>query len=175
MPGPGDEAGEAALWARWRALAAAWGAGRVPEPDALLLAAYAEGRLDEAAAASVEDWLAEEPERIADVAAARAAISAPPAVAPEGLVARAAALVGPVDPQIVPFRYPTQRAAGWRSVAAWGGLAASILATSLIGFALGNDAYVTLAGGSAGESAVQDLFEPPGSGILPTMEEDSSL
>ena len=34
---------------------------------------------------------------------------------------------------------------------------------------------VTLAGGTAGEAAVQDLFEPPGSGILPTMEEDSSI
>ena len=84
MAGPGDETGEAALWARWRALAAASGAGRAPEPDALLLAAYAEGRLDEAAAAAVEDWLAEEPERLADVAAARAAADAPPAVAPDG-------------------------------------------------------------------------------------------
>lgn len=174
MMGPGEKAGEAALWARWRALAAASEAKRAPEPDALLLAAYAEGRLNEAAAAAVEVWLAEEPERLADIVAARAAATAT-AVAPEALVARATALVGPADPKIVPFRYPTRRAQGWRSVAAWGSLAASILATSLIGFALGNDAYLTLAGGSSGETAVQDLFEPPGSGIFPTMEEDLSI
>ena len=49
--GAGDEDRE--LWRRWRAL------GEVaPAPDAMTLAAYAEQRLGESEAASVEDWLA---------------------------------------------------------------------------------------------------------------------
>ena len=60
--GAGDEDRE--LWRRWRAL------GEVaPAPDAMTLAAYAEQRLGESEAASVEDWLATNPTAWSELAA----------------------------------------------------------------------------------------------------------
>ena len=45
---------------------------------------------------------------------------------------------------------------------AWGGIAASLLATSLVGFALGNNAYLNLVGEpAAAESTIHELLDPP--------------
>ena len=176
MAGTGEPADGTALWRRWRALAVAGTEDRAPAPDPLLLAAYVEGRLDEAAAAPVELWLAAHPETLAETLADLAAARATPAAetAPEAVVARAAALVAAADPKIVAFRPPARGLHNWRSLAAWSGIAASLLATSLIGFELGSDTYVNLTGSqTSATSAFHDLFEPPG-GILPGLEDDSA-
>lgn len=161
MTGLGERAEGAALWRRWlldRGSAA-------EAPDALLLAAYADGRLDEAEQDKVEDWLAEHPEALDDVLAAAKANAVAATFAPERIVFRAAALVsgggGPAT--LVPFpsglvAQPRQ----WRSTIAWAGLAASLLLTSLVGFGIGNNAYDSLAAQSAAvESTAHELLDPP--------------
>lgn len=177
MAGTGEPADGRALWRRWRTLAVAGMEDRALAPDPLLLAAYAEGRLDEAAAAPVELWLAAHPETLTETLADLTAARAAPATeaAPEAFIARAAALVGAADPKIVAFRRPQVRGLrNWRSLAAWSGIAASLLATSLIGFELGSDTYVSLTGSQTSAiSAFHDLFDPPG-GILPGLEDDST-
>ena len=75
MTDKGAGAQDRRLWQRWRTLGET---SRVAEPDALLLAAYAEGRLTEADAEPVEAWLAAAPEVLADVIAARSAYQHPP-------------------------------------------------------------------------------------------------
>lgn len=169
MAGPVDRAGDAALWRRWRALAGAEAGGGVA-PDPLRLAAYAEGGLDEAACEAVERWLADHPEAIADVLAAREAGAMTATAAPEPVVARAMALVATPEAQVVRLR-PRLRAPLWRVAVAWSGLAASILATSLVGFAMGSDAYTNFVGGQA--SSGFDLLDPPG-GIFTSFGEESS-
>lgn len=177
MAGTGEPADGSALWRRWRALTVTGTEDRAPAPEPLLLAAYAEGRLDEAAAAPVELWLAAHPEALAETLADLAAARARPEAdaAPEAVIARAAALVAAADPKVVAFRRPPTRGLrNWRSLAAWSGIAACLLATSLIGFELGSDTYVNLTGNqSPAASAFHDLFEPPG-GILPGIEDDSA-
>jgi len=68
MADKGVEAQDRRLWHRWRVLGEK---SRVAEPDVMLLAAYAEGRLTEAEAESVEAWLAATPEALSDLVAAR--------------------------------------------------------------------------------------------------------
>jgi hypothetical protein len=161
MTEPVEGAKDAALWQRWRQHAHP-ATGR-DAADWLALAAYAEGRLDETQAEPVEDWLAEHPEALADLTAARAAAASPLPAASEAVIARAAALVEPMaGAQIIPFR----TAAGphrpaWRMAMAWSGIAASLLVTSLAGFALGNDAYLNLVGRPAAESTIHELLDPP--------------
>jgi anti-sigma factor RsiW len=159
MPDLGDQAGDAALWQRWRLQA------HLPanEAAALDLAAYAEGRLDEMQAEPVEAWLFAHPEALADLAAARAAKALPQA--PESLIARAAALVEAPAATIVPFRpRPAAPRPSWRIAMAWSGMAASLLATSLVGFTIGNSAYLNFAdtGQPAAESTIHELLDPPG-------------
>ena len=157
----GDQAGAAALWKRWR-LHVRPGA---PEAavDPLLLAAYAEGRLDESQAEPVEEWLFAHPEALADLAAVRsAAATASVFEAPAAMVTRAAALVEPRgEATIHQFRAVTARR--WRIAVAWGSMAASLLATSLVGFEIGNSAYLNFVGTSqtAAESTLHELLDPP--------------
>ena len=156
----GDQAGDAALWQRWRPEARA-AAG---EAAALDLAAYAEGRLDEAQAEPVEAWLFAHPDGLVELAAVRAAAVAPLPQATEAMIARAAALIAPAAATVVPFR--ARRIASrpsWRMAMAWGGIAASLLATSLVGFTIGNSAYLTFVGASppAAESTLHELLDPP--------------
>ena len=66
-----------------------------PEEAELLLAAYLEGRLDEAERERVEAWLAADPEALALMIASRQALDAPAEVAPETLVAQAKDMVWP--------------------------------------------------------------------------------
>src|SRR4051812_15401563 len=114
-----------ALWARYRA-----GAAPADEPDAMMLAAYAEGRLDEGAAEQVESWLARDPDRNDLIMAARAAaVQSMLAFAPAAEIAAARALI-------------PAAALGARTVLArglaWSGVAASLVAACLLGYHAGS-------------------------------------
>jgi len=169
-----DKGEDRGLWRRWRAATVNAAAEAVPAPDALTLAAYAEGRLGETAAEEVEAWLALHPEVIEDVLAAgrSGSVSTPehPSVA---ALADAMALVPERDPKVVPFRRPARPREPTRRVAlARFAVAASLLVVSLLGFALGTDAYTSLNGDQ--QSALsQDLFDPP-SGIFSGLGEEAS-
>lgn len=171
MAEPMGSSDEAALWRRWRqASAAATAAGGAP--DELVLAAYAEDRLDPAACDAVEEWLAANPDRIADLLAARRALTTPAPLASEPIMARAAALVGTGTAQILSLRRPVP-SARWRRTAAWGAMAASLLVASVLGFATGNSTYLTLAG-STSPSLGQDLLDPP-TGLFNGSDEDLNI
>lgn len=158
-----DRATDAALWRRWRRDFRSGPGGEASDP--LLLAAYAEGRLGAAEQDAVEDWLADHPEALDDVLAAAGAESGVFSAPPDSTVLRAAALVGTGGGKgtVVPFPLAVaQRRRAWRSAAAWGGLAASLLVTSLVGFGIGDDAYSSLTGQpTAIESAAHELIDPP--------------
>ncbi len=154
MNGLGEAEEGRELWRRWRAL----GNAEPPAaaPDALALARYAEGRLSEAEAESVEDWLAARPERLAEIAAARGVAQQPLAAADEAMIAKACALVaGDDDPKIVKLR----PAGNWRNALAWSSVAASLVAVSLVGFAMGSDAYRSLSGSQTTEAASIDTID----------------
>ena len=167
MAGPQDRTEEAALWCRWRSAA---GRGSPVEPDPLLLAAYAENRLDPAEVDLVEEWLAAHPQAIDDVLAARQAAAAALPDSPVAVVARATALLYQGDAQVLAFRRPVAR---WRTAAAWGCMAASLVLASAVGFNLGTDVYVNLARGTS-SSLSQELLDPP-SGLLGGADEDSAI
>jgi anti-sigma factor RsiW len=146
------------LWQRWQALGEE---SRVAEPDAMLLAAYAEGRLDETEAETVEAWLAATPEAVSDVIAARSTYRRPPRAVYEHILGKASDLVPgaatPAGAEILPFRpRRSHRLPQWRAALAWSSIAASLLCASLVGFSMGSDAYMNLAGASAGDSAASD-------------------
>ncbi len=168
-----ERAEETALWRRWRAAAATAGEA-APAPDPLLLAAYAEHRLDEAAAEDVEAWLTGHPEAISDVlSAADSKMDRSQSVEPsEAALARAMALVPGSDPKVVPFRHRARPVAVWRVALARVAVAASLLVVSLVGFALGTDAYTSLSGEQT-TAMGQDLFDPP-SGVFSGFGEESS-
>lgn len=168
MAGPSDRTDEAALWRRWRS-AAASGAANGVEPNALVLAEYAEGRLPEAVSGTIEDWLAARPEAMSDILAARRVAGSDLPVASDAVIARATALVTAGDAQIVTFPQPARRA-NWRTAAVWSGVAASLVVTSMIGFTLGNSAYLSLAG-SPTPALGQELFDPP-TGLFNSLDED---
>jgi hypothetical protein len=140
----GREFNEAALWRRWRD-GTADAAGAAAEPDALSLAAYAERRLGrpdhdpeaDPAIAAVELWLAQNPEFLADIEAAR---SPSEGLADPGPIARAEALVARPGGNVVGL--PPRR--DWRHTMAWGGIAASLAAAIVLGFSLGNNNVVEL-------------------------------
>ncbi len=173
MTEPMDGAEENALWRRWRA-ATVNGAGEaLPAPDPLLLAAYAEHRLSEAAAGDVEAWLARHPEAIEDMLAAADSNAGPAPYQPSAAaLSRAMALVAP-DPKVVPFRRPAMPSQPvWRIAVARVAVAASLLVVSLLGFALGTDAYTSFS--AEQQSALgQDLFDPP-TGIFSGLGEETS-
>jgi hypothetical protein len=144
----------------------------VAEPDALLLAAYAEGRLSEAEAEPVEAWLATAPDALGDVVAARMTYQRPPWTVFEHVLDKATALVPgettPAGAAILPFRprlrpphlRPPHLRPQWRAAIAWSSLAASILCASLVGFSMGSDAYTNLAGTQSVDSATADGLTP---------------
>ena len=85
----------AALWRRVRpdVLAGGWSALRDEEaPEALLLAAYLDGRLAEDEAARLEARLAVEPALLDELLALREAVKAGPETAPPSVIARAQGL-----------------------------------------------------------------------------------
>ena len=172
MAGPMDGADEAGLWRRWR-LAAGLGPAASAEPGALTLAAYAENRLAPAAVEAVEEWLASNPQILQDILVARQAPKEAVPAASEAVMARAAALVGAGEAQVLAFRHPAARARRFGSAVGWGAMAASMLVASLAGFAMGNDTYVTLAGSSR-PSLSQELLDPP-TGLFNGIDEDSNI
>jgi hypothetical protein len=171
MAEPTGSPEQVALWRRWREAAAMTGEPTAPEPDALTLAAYAEDRLAAEAVDAVEDWLAANPQVAGDILAARQAATFAAAAAPEAIITRAAALVGGGSAQILPFRAQAARPS-WRNAIAWGAMAASILVASVVGFAMGNNTYVTLIDGSS-ISLSQELLDPP-TGLF-NADEDSAI
>ncbi len=160
MSDKGAETQDRRLWQRWQALGET---SRAAEPDALTLAAYAEGRLSEAEAAPVEAWLAAMPEALSDIVAARSADRHPPQEVNERLLRKACELVpgasAPASAEILPFR--PRRLPPLRAAIAWSGIAASILCTSLVGFSMGSDAYASLAGTPTVDSASVDALGTP--------------
>ena len=169
MAGPMNSPEETALWQRYRRLASAPAS---EPPDALILAAYAEGRLGPAEMEAVEDWLSADPHLAADVAIARGAALGPLAEADADIVARATALVPAEDGRVVPLRR-RNTSPGWQGVVRWSAMAASILIASVIGFALGNDTYVSLTGYQPAIFG-QELLDPP-SGLFTGFEEDAAI
>jgi anti-sigma factor RsiW len=160
MTDKGAEARDRPLWRRWQALGED---SRVVEPDALLLAAYAEGRLSEAEAEPVEAWLAATPDALSDVIAARTTYQRPPRLVFEHVLEKASALVPdeitPASAKILPFR--PRVLSQWRTAIAWSSVAASILCASLVGFSMGSDAYANLSGTQAVDSSTTDGLGTP--------------
>lgn len=149
------------LWQRWKALD---GKPRAAEPDALLLAAYAEGRLSESESEAVEAWLAVAPEALDDIVAARALEQRPPQLTYQHILTNACDLVSgateaPATAAILPFRrrVPAQ----WRTALAWSSIAASIACASLVGFSMGSDAYANLSGTQTVDSSSSDGLDTP--------------
>jgi hypothetical protein len=171
MPGPLDRQDDAAIWRRWRS-AAAMGAARA-EPDALALAAYAEGRLSETDAEAIEDWLALNPAATEDVVLARRAEAVASPAASAAVIARAAALVG-AGAEVLAFRRPAPSRRSWRLAASWSAMAASLVMACVLGYTVGHDAgiYATLARGSS-TALGQELLDPP-TGLFNGLDEDSS-
>jgi len=171
----GNEFTEAAIWRRWRDGQAE--AGRTAaEPDALTLAAYAAGRLrlgdpeTDPALAAIEAWLAEHPDSLDDIVAARAArddgIFDDAAAA---TIARAQSLIVQPQANIVPLRR-----AGWRGAVAWSGIAASLIAASLVGFSIGTDDGLATGGSSQGQvQLLEQALIGPSAPILTADDEDS--
>src|SRR5690348_15655308 len=169
MAGPMKSPEDTALWQRWRLLASA----PVGEaPNALMLAAYAEGSVGPAETEAVEDWLCADADLAADVAIARGAALGPLPEADASIVARAAALVAAEDGRGVPLRRPGAPPE-WQGVVRWSAMAASILLASIVGFALGNDTYVSLAGYQPAIFG-QELLDPP-SGLFTGFDEDANI
>lgn len=144
----------AALWGRARsstlsALADQW-ASEWPDIDESDLAGYLDGTMEAAAAARVEGALAHDADRLELLIAAREALQAGPAQAPEDLVARAQALVShdSVNGPHPPAEAWAGRLSGWlaghlgplldpRRGLAFAGVAAGFLMICVAGFELG--------------------------------------
>ena len=125
-------------------------------PDALLLAAYAEGRLAPEEAARVEAFLAENPEVADDVAFARAGAAEVDPAAADRVAGRAVALVAEPSATVVPFRpRPVRR---WAEAMA---LAASLVLCAYAGFEMG---------ASAQASDVDTIDILDGVGFVPSYE-----
>jgi anti-sigma factor RsiW len=171
-----------ALWRMWKA--ADSGSNAPWAPDNLTLAAFAEDALAVAERDEVAAFLADHPELAADVAAAAAPTAVDASNASlESIIARAASLVAAPADGVVPFRAPPFRAppsraplqagprksvargTSWAFAARWGSLAASIAMVGWLGFALGNDAYGSLAAlelrANASTGVADELLDPP--------------
>lgn len=145
MTGPEDmkSADWATLWRRFRALDRTVRDQAADDANtALDLAAYADGRLNEATAEAVEAWLASHPEALDDLITVRGAGDA---IAPQRVVDRAVALVSgdSADGRVLPFRRPAVTY-GWRVHMARIAVAACLALTGLIGFTLGSGVYGNL-------------------------------
>jgi hypothetical protein len=110
------------LWRRYRA--AALPSFGDPEPDVGLLAAYADGRLDEDQAAPVETWLAADPVRLALLGP----VADETTPAPLAVIRNARALVRPAPRP------------AWRQAVAWASIAASLVIVGASGFIAGHQA-----------------------------------
>jgi anti-sigma factor RsiW len=141
MSGKGTGAGGGAtLWYRARPM---WreAAGAPAAPDALTLAAYLDGSLDETSAEAVETWMAVAPEGLADIQAIREILAAPPPDAPDHVIVRAQAIVRarpvPARAEAGWLRGILAGSAGLLGPAVWAGAVAAVLLASVSGFELG--------------------------------------
>ena len=139
------------LWRRYRSdqEGLSGSQGIVDRPDSLILAAYLDGTLSEAERERLESHLAQAPDDLELVLAARNALADGAGPAPDTLVARACALV----PEVAsPMGNPLYRLSKsvvelrggggrfWQPVA-WSGAAAAVLLACTIGFQLGQSGY----------------------------------
>jgi hypothetical protein len=148
-----------ALFARWHAARDA-AAPALAQPDALTLAAYAEGRLDEAAAEAVEAAFAADPHLLETLLALRAPPE--PETASAKLIHSAQALVR-AEPVVVAF--PARRPVAPRPVKAWlawGAVAASLLLVSVAGFDMGLATGHSVSATAAGDDSPSDLLDLSG-------------
>jgi hypothetical protein len=148
-----------------RALYAAWRRALSPAPEvpaAMMLAAYAENRLDEAAAAEVEWALVADSSLIDDILAAR---HPDPVlqVTPEIFRRAEAAHRLAQGAEVIRF-VPRTRATltGMRGVIAWGAVAATVVLVSCMGFDLGIEVQRAIEG-TANATPV-DIFADPSAG-----------
>jgi len=147
----------AALWRRFHALDRTERNQARDDADiALDLAAYTDGRLGEAAAETVETWLAAHSEALDDLIVARGAGDT---IAPQRIIDRAAALVAGDSPdgRVVPFR-PSSISHTWRVQMARVAVAACLVVTGLVGFTVGSSTYGNLfsfASSASGETLDQ--------------------
>lgn len=158
MDDPSFQAGKA-LFQRWRA-ASHPAMPTDTAPDALTLAAYAEGRLSDAEMALVEAALASDPALLDTLLALRLA-DAPetPSIA---LVQAAQALVPAQEhPVVVPFQ--ARRGSGASRVnawLAWAAVAASLMIVSVAGFDLGiRTEHAVSAADANGTDSAGDLLD----------------
>ena len=158
MDDPSFQAGKA-LFQRWRA-ASHPAMPTDTAPDALTLAAYAEGRLSDAEMALVEAALASDPALLDTLLALRLA-DAPetPSIA---LVQAAQVLVPAQEhPVVVPF--PARRGGGASRVnawLAWAAVAASLMIVSVAGFDLGiRTEHAVSAADANGTDSAGDLLD----------------
>jgi len=133
----------AALWRRVRA-------GRTPQgaaaPDALTIAAYADGTLDLEARDRVEAWMAASPEALDLIISARSAAAKPYPPAPARLVARASGLVAGRRAIVPPASGGVLSwLAGWTQPSVWTAATAAMLLAAVISFEVGREATITLA------------------------------
>ncbi len=126
-------------------------------PDALLIAAYLDGTLDEAEQARVENMLAADPEALALMLASRDALDAAPAeAAPEALLHRAQGIVREQP------RASESRGGGWLGWLFGGalqpvGLAAAVLLACALGIGLGHSSFANLTAAQSLEAEGFDL------------------
>ncbi len=139
------------------------------------LAGFVDGVLDPDDRERVAEWLALDPQAAGDVAAARALATDHTTPAPESVVARAGALVGSGTPprgNVVAFRPRFQPMPGLRLAAGWGSLVAAMVVVGWLGFRLGMDASVSVAGISqpSDDGFLQEMVDPP-SGFMRELNE----
>jgi hypothetical protein len=137
--------------------------GDSPAPDAMTLAAYLDGTLDEAGVAPVEAWLARDPEALDGLIATRAILAEAPGPVPAGVTTRAQDIVRARVP-----RAAVSGEAGFRlgalfggldgllRPAVWAGAGALLVLASVSGFELGRAGVEHLASLDAAVS--QDLL-----------------
>lgn len=156
----GLDRNDATLWRRWQDGSEAADQA-VAEPDVLLLAAYAENRLGRAGTdpefdseiSAIEAWLATYSDAVDDVLEARRSATAPAALAGAATLNCAMALIAAPQPGVVILR---PRRGNVRVVV----VAASLLAASVVGFAIGMDDWLSLVGGSQAQASDQELLGP---------------
>ncbi len=145
-----------ALFERWRSHESD-PADAPADAEPLLLAAYLDGRLDEAGAAPLERLFAAAPHALDDFLELRADPVVPEIVS-AAFLGRAQALVSPPAATVLPFARrpaPPPRATAW---AAWGAVAASLVLISLVGFDVGMQAERNINGAPDASSTI-DIFD----------------
>ena len=105
------------------------------------LAGFADGRLDDDERERIAALIAGDPLAAADVGAARTLSEAAIPAASGGVLARAAALIDPVQigGEILTFPQRSPPSRLWPAAASWGSLAAAIAFACWLGFDLGRD------------------------------------